>query len=375
VGEEKRVKLRAVGDILLGDCHLKIGTGTRSLSRSRGYDFPFEEIQAALDGEEILLVGNLECALSADRKKFRTLPFAGDIESVQALKRAGFDLLALANNHIFEYGKDAALETEGSLRSAGMQPVGLPGGSGEEAILQHAGRSLGILAFNFVRTVRHDHFQHDPSKVLDAVRSLAERTDVVILSLHWGAEFVKEPSAAQVDFGRRLIDAGARVILGHHPHTIQPVEIYQNGVIAYSLGNFVFDTTNWEYGREGIILDLEIPAKRDVAPSVAVTPIRINDNFQPVPIERKIGLQQFHDSFLPSLDFDKLLAVPEEEYRSSSWNERLRASRDMGDFLRRSFLKVPPATLWYLVRKRLKRWKGVPILTREEIEASWTLIK
>jgi len=373
LGREKILKLRAVGDILLGDCHLKIGAGTRALSRSRGYDFPFREIQPALDEDSPFLLGNLECALSADRPRYQTLPFVGDMESVEALQRAGFDLLAMANNHIFEYGEDAALETEGCLRSAGIQPVGLPFASGTEVIMQREGRSIGILAFSFVRTPRHDRFLHESSEVMEAVRSLAERADLVVISLHWGAEFMRYPSGAQVKFGRMLIDAGARVVLGHHPHTIQPVELYRNGVIAYSLGNFVFDITNWEYGREGLILDLDIPLEGGDAPSVAVTPVRINGHFQPVSLGRMTNLQQFHDSFVPLLDFEKLLSLPQEEYNRFSWSERRRASLEMSSFLRRNLLKVPSASFWYLIKKRLKRWRGVPILSIEEIEASWTL--
>ena len=82
---------------------------------------------------------------------------------------------------------------------------------------------------------------YDSSRAIEAVENLKKKADVVIVSLHWGNEYHKKPNRRQKRIAHQLIDAGADLILGHHPHVLQPIEEYQNGIIVYSLGNFVFD--------------------------------------------------------------------------------------------------------------------------------------
>jgi poly-gamma-glutamate synthesis protein (capsule biosynthesis protein) len=94
---------------------------------------------------------------------------------------------------------------------------------------------------------------YDPKAVEDEIRAARRRADAVIVSLHWGIEYARQPQESQRRIARRLIKAGADLVLGHHTHTPQPVERYRNGLIAYSLGNFVFDS-HAEAGRRGLLL-------------------------------------------------------------------------------------------------------------------------
>jgi poly-gamma-glutamate synthesis protein (capsule biosynthesis protein) len=94
---------------------------------------------------------------------------------------------------------------------------------------------------------------HDPASICDEVRAARAGADLVIISLHWGVEYARHPQESQRRIARELIDAGGDLVIGHHTHTPQPVERYKTGLIAYSLGNFVFDSQG-EGGRHGIVL-------------------------------------------------------------------------------------------------------------------------
>ena len=112
----------------------------------------------------------------------------------------------------------------------------------------------------------------DKEQLLDDVRAARRKADIVIVSLHWGTEYAREPDPEQRAFAHQLIDAGATLVLGHHPHTPQPVERYHHGLIAYSLGNFVFDPTR-DHARHGLLLHCTLARGRVVRYRVTRTHI------------------------------------------------------------------------------------------------------
>ena len=115
---------------------------------------------------------------------------------------------------------------------------------------------------------------------MTSARAAVREADVVVVSLHWGIEYTEQPTEEQKRLARRLIDAGASLVLGHHPHTVQPVERYHGGLIAYSLGNFVFDSSR-ERGHRGIILRCEL--RKHAVGEHSAQPITIHD-CQPLPL-------------------------------------------------------------------------------------------
>ena len=121
-----------------------------------------------------------------------------------------------------------------------------------------------------------------PMELPDAVRQVAVRSDLVIVSLHWGTEYMDRPQAAQRQLARALVDAGARLVLGHHPHVVQGVETYHDAVIAYSLGNFVFDQlppdTRWS-----VILSIDADA-HGVSRWEAIR-VLLDERHRPVPCQ------------------------------------------------------------------------------------------
>lgn len=216
--------------------------------RQHQYD-PFREVRATLSGADIAMA-NVECVMteapdvypetSSGQPLIRAHP-----TSARVLANAGVDVASVANNHAFDFGARGALDTQRALRDAGVTPIG--GGRGDDArapvIREVRGLRVGILAFA-------EQVNHPPGRgariawlnaqAIEDVRALEARVDVVLVSIHWGHEFVEEPTAGQIAFAHRLVDAGADAIIGHHPHVLQSVERYRDRPILYSLGNFVF---------------------------------------------------------------------------------------------------------------------------------------
>jgi poly-gamma-glutamate synthesis protein (capsule biosynthesis protein) len=257
---EPNVTLVAVGDIMLA-------RGVAQATEQEGVDYPFSataEITRAAD----LTVGNLECALSRDGTALvKRYSFKADPASADGLKNAGFDVVSLANNHSLDCERAGLLDTREALARRGLLCVG----AGKDAaaaeaplIVERNGLRIAFLAWTAVQCegviYREDApgaAVFDPDRAAGAVRAARKRADVVIVLLHWGLEYTKEPLEVQRSIAQGLIDAGATVVIGAHAHTPQPVERYHRGVIAYSLGNFVFDALS-DRARSGLILRCQL---------------------------------------------------------------------------------------------------------------------
>lgn len=251
----------------MGDVQLGRGVG-RAIARS-GPDYPFEHV-APLIRPADLAIFNLECALSEDGIPIeKRYSFKADPIAAAGLARAGFDVAILANNHSVDCGRRVLPETLAALRSHTIAPVGAGRSAAEAAaplIVERNGVRIAILARTFVLPdsviYREDVptvAAYDPDRIEQDVRAAARQADIVVVSLHWGIEYARQPQESQRRIARRLVDAGADLVIGHHTHTPQPIERYRNGLIAYSLGNFVFDS-HAEGGRRGVVLRCRVGA-------------------------------------------------------------------------------------------------------------------
>jgi poly-gamma-glutamate synthesis protein (capsule biosynthesis protein) len=250
-----------------------------------------------------LTVGNLESTLSDDGiPRQGTDSFFAPPTVLDALADAGVDALSLANNHTGDYGPAALRATVAAFRGRPIEPFG----AGQDlraatrpAVLVRNGIRFGFLGFNSIgetpratpggpgalsvrmppRTGPLD--QRDLARVVVAVRRLDERVDVVVVLPHWGTQYthVAEPIQSQV--GRRLVDAGADLVVGGHPHWVQGLERYNGAVIAHSLGNFVFDMDFMEQTMEGATLTATF--RGDRLWGVELTPYRLDATFTPHP--------------------------------------------------------------------------------------------
>jgi poly-gamma-glutamate capsule biosynthesis protein CapA/YwtB (metallophosphatase superfamily) len=245
------------------------------------------ELLKCLDSADLVL-GNLETPLFSVKE----ISIAADPSKASVLSNIGFDILNLANNHILDCGEDAALSTTEILNQEGISYIG--GGKTNRStrkIVEINGLKIGFLGYtqsdgrlapisirgiaeilkaglqNRGKTGFIDSGQRSDSfkikkinKALeDEIKELQEDCDITVLSLHWGDQFAPLPSPDQVTIARNAIDSGADIVVGHHPHVAQPVERYKEGLIAYSLGDFLFDhPLSGEISLPSAVLEVEV---------------------------------------------------------------------------------------------------------------------
>jgi len=257
-------RLNAVGDVMLGDFPLTLGFGVRSrILTDNGKDL-FRNIKHILKNSDVCF-GNLETVLSDQgiiEQDIRSFQMRGSPHFAGMLKDAGFNVMSVANNHAMQHGSAAFAETVDIMDDQGILPVGVAEADGRivPRFIQVKGIKVCFLAYS-MRPEKYCpsifYASADTNAVCEDIRRYKEKCDVVIVSLHWGDEFVQVPSPTQVKDAHSFVDAGAALIIGHHPHVIQGIEKYNNAIIAYSLGNFVFDF--WQKKmRETMILHCDL---------------------------------------------------------------------------------------------------------------------
>jgi poly-gamma-glutamate capsule biosynthesis protein CapA/YwtB (metallophosphatase superfamily) len=246
-----RVTLDAVGDIMLART-----VGEQVLEK--GPQVVFAGVQPILDSVDIR-VGNLECALTErNTPEKKSFPLKAPLQTVQALSLAKFDLLSLANNHAMDYGYAGLVDTQATLSHSGIAMVGA-GSNASNAhapvIIEKNGLRLAFLAYADVMPENSGFDAHtwiatdtspgiawaDPDRIESDVSAARLKADLVVVLLHSGYEINSAVSTDQRLEAHAAIDAGAALVLGSHPHLLQSIEQYHGGLIAYSLGNFVFD--------------------------------------------------------------------------------------------------------------------------------------
>ncbi len=279
------VTLSAVGDINLGDRALMVGLGVGSRIQADNQYDPFKAVKDIFRSSDMVF-GNLECVLSdtgLDNSRIESRIMRAAPESVRLLENGCFSLLSVANNHIMQQGSACFSDTVTTLLDQGIAPVGV---AGRDMHCIPAFRVCGGIRFGFLGyCLRPEKYAETPLyaragvlQILDEIEAVGRRCRFVIVSLHWGDEYVDCPASWQIQAARAMIDRGASAVLGHHPHVCQGVENYKGGVIAYSLGNFVFDV--WQRRlRESMVLKLDFSGRR--LESVVRQPVYIASDFRP----------------------------------------------------------------------------------------------
>jgi poly-gamma-glutamate synthesis protein (capsule biosynthesis protein) len=234
---EPDISLCLMGDFML-DSRIKF------YLNKYGLMYPFENIIPVLKNYDIKAL-NLEMPVSqnAGKKIDKKFNFKGEDYALRMLHRAGIDFVSLANNHMVDFGKDIAQDTIDNLDKWNIKSSGNIF-SPEYVIFKINNLKIGFLGTMDLNN-QHKEFQevcnmYDDKKTPTQIKKLKEKSDIVCVSIHWGIEGDTKASPRQKELAKKMIDAGADIIWGHHPHVIQEVERYKNGVIFYSLGNFIF---------------------------------------------------------------------------------------------------------------------------------------
>ena len=254
----------------------------RQILASHDTGFPFRKIAPLMMGADIAFV-NLESPFS-DRGPYfdHGLIFHAAPEMIDRLEFAHIAVASTANNHARDCGPRGVEFTVSWLRSHGIEPLGSGLTTAEThrgVVLERNGIRFGFLGYTYDQENGNWHdidnriALADPKVLCQDVAELRKRADVVIVSMHHGIEYLPKPSAAQVKFAHAAIDAGATLVIGHHPHVVQPEETYRGGLIFYSLGNFVFDQYQREATQHGEMVQVSFVG-RDIL-ATHIIPIKI----------------------------------------------------------------------------------------------------
>ncbi len=238
-----KASLLFAGDIMLD-------RGVEVLLEREGFSWPFLKISDFLK-ERDFVIANLEGALLSNPPVFgpRSFSFAFSYENLFSLDEAGFTHFSLANNHTLNVGQSGLEETKENLREDGFSFFGDPLNQEPEVILED---DFVMLGFNWTfPDYRREDF------LLESVRDLSQKDPekLLIVYIHWGKEYELKSSKSQRDLARKMIDEGADLVVGGHPHVVQEVEVYKDRAIFYSLGNFVFDQYFSEEVQKGLIIE------------------------------------------------------------------------------------------------------------------------
>jgi len=239
-----KIILTAIGDIMLA------GSGTATFSR-KGYDYPFAATKDEFLKSDIT-IGNLEAPLAVSGSEFKgkKFRFKANPKAAASLRSAGISVVSLANNHIMDFGKEGLRETLKHLDGHEILHVGAGENLAEArrpALVEKKGKKIAFLSYSLTQPLEFYASEGRPGVAPGYSRFFREDVlqasrcaDYVVVSFHWGAERASYPKAYQMEAARRAIDAGAALVIGHHPHVLQGIERYRGGVILYSLGNFAF---------------------------------------------------------------------------------------------------------------------------------------
>jgi len=270
-----QAKLIAVGDIMMHGSQIR--SGYNSQTKTYSYETFFREVKDIFS-EGDWVIGNLETTLAGAEAKYTGYPrFNAPAELADAIKEAGFNILTTANNHSLDRNEKGVLKTLENVKQRGLLPVGTAASkeeSEEILIVEKNEISLAILAYTYgtngIPIPKGKDYLVNLIKEEEIVKDILEArqlgADIVTVALHFGSEYQRQPNAQQKKLVEVLIKAGADIILGSHPHVVQPYQIFEvagergkirKAVAIYSMGNFISNQRG-NYKDLGVIFEVNI---------------------------------------------------------------------------------------------------------------------
>jgi poly-gamma-glutamate synthesis protein (capsule biosynthesis protein) len=256
------VTIRFVGDIMLA-------RNVEVLMRTYGFWHPFSQLSDISTSS--YLVGNFESAIPEVHVPTKSLQFtfSTDPSFLEGLSTYGFTHLSLANNHSYDFGRDGFLSTVRTLKNASFKVVGDQ--------RNQASSSIEILTIDETPVALIGVYAVDkaPShmEIERLMRRAENKSEVQVVYVHWGTEYSPLHNLFQEQLAYALVDSGADVVIGHHPHVVQDIQLYKGKPIFYSLGNFIFDQYFSEDVQQGLIVDMSLKGTKPVFSLIPVTSI------------------------------------------------------------------------------------------------------
>jgi len=243
------VTVTVVGDIMLGDNPHHIGRGVASTWKHSSIENHLSHLKPYLSSD--IVIGNLECTLGEiSSKNPKRRAFVAPESRAKELKSLGFTHLGVANNHILEHGVQKAIQTKIALEKAGLVACG----SINPVFQTVNGNRIAIFCYSLAYENKENTFYKNDMNNDDLLQIETTTADYKIVLIHWGDEYSLYPSKNQIDLAHQFLKRGVNIVVGHHPHVMQGIEKKDGGLVAYSLGNFIFDQ-NWSIETQtGLIL-------------------------------------------------------------------------------------------------------------------------
>jgi len=265
-----KLTLLLSGDIMLGR-HVNI-----KMHQKNDFNYPFQKISSIFKDAD-LAFANLESPFANPCPKTSTgMRFCADTKSLEGLKFSGLKIFNLANNHILNFDQKGLEYTINLLSENDLSPLYCHENYGTPLCplrLEIKNQSIAFLGYDLTIYPKLEE------KILDDIKKTKPQVDLLFVSLHWGVEYQPKPTPAQTNLAHQIIDAGADLLIGHHPHVIQPPETYQDKLILYSLGNLVFDQSWSEETKTGLIAKITFEDKKIT--QTKFQKIYIKDQYQP----------------------------------------------------------------------------------------------
>ncbi|MDD3919013.1 MAG: CapA family protein [Candidatus Pacebacteria bacterium] len=248
---EESQQILFVGDMMFD-------RGVEFLMENNSFDYPFEKIKEDLLPAKIL-VGNLEGPIVSNPVfiSAHSMSFSFNKKVAQILRDNNFSIVSLANNHTSNMGEEGLEETKNFLQENGIDYVGDPDTCSSDGVIIKD----GIAYFSVNVTFPYNCSKEDIVFNINKIREESEYNFLVVL-VHWGNEYEHLASDYQIELAHLIIDAGADLIIGGHPHVIQNIEKYNGKLIFYSLGNFIFDQYFSEETQQGLMIDIRLSKDR-----------------------------------------------------------------------------------------------------------------
>lgn len=265
----------AVGDIMF---HMPQNNAALNLD-NKTYDFTnnFKYVKKYIQSAD-LSIANFETVVAEGRKYSGFPNFNSPIETLFAIEDAGFHILTTANNHCLDQGKIGLINTIDTIESLGMKNIGTYKSPDRDILIEDINEiKIGILAYcygfngmDYTLTEEERKYmisEIDEGKIKEDIEKAKKLdVDIVVVFIHWGHEYHDEPSSEQIELGRKMVEWGANIVLGSHPHVIQKSEIINSGgkdnFIIYSMGNFLsnqrFEIMNNKFTEDGIIVKIQV---------------------------------------------------------------------------------------------------------------------
>lgn len=270
-----------------GDCTLGCTDADRGAESSfisvvgDNYDYPLANVRHIFEADDFTLV-NLEGPLTENGTPMdKQFVFRGPTAYTAILTGSSVEAVTTSNNHFYDYGDAGMLDTNAALDAAGIKHAW----RGSFLYTTETGLTIGVYC---------DDFSFDQADMAESFAEMREMgAEVIVCTFHWGEEYAYTPNFDQTTWAHIAIDAGADIVAGHHPHVLQPMEVYNGGVIFYSLGNFCFGGNPWPGDYDTAIVQQQVIREPDGSVSLGetvITPCSVSsasgiNNYQPTPLE------------------------------------------------------------------------------------------